>query len=151
MFPRTTIMTKVDFYLIKENSFTAGFNFICRLLEKAYQQKHAVYVQTSNEETAKTIDDLLWTFREDAFIPHNLAGQSEIKQSPILIGHAQAPEKPHDILVNLTSDILPFYADFNRVIEIVPNEPQAKEICRTKFRKYKEDQCELQTHDLTKM
>src|SRR5688572_28254355 len=93
MFPRAMIMTmtKVDFYLIKENSLETGLNIVCRLLDKAYQQKHAVYIQVSSEETARILDDLLWTFREDSFIPHNLANQSEIIQSPVLIGFSQEP------------------------------------------------------------
>ncbi len=143
-------MPKVDFYLINESSYETSFGFVCRLLDKAYQQKNYVYVQVNNEDEAKTLDDLLWTFRDDAFIPHHLATQTSTIKPFIIIGFGQEPTKPHDILLNLTKDILPFYNKFKRVIEIVPNENKSKEICRKKFRQYKTDNCELTTHDLTK-
>jgi len=143
-------MPKVDFYIITENSLETSLGFICRLLDKAYQQKHHIYVYMNNENEAKMLDDLLWTFRDDAFIPHSLSNQSAAIKPPIIIGFNQAPAGPHDILINLTQDIPPFYRTFNRVIEIVFNEIKSKEICRKKFRSYKEADCELITHDLTK-
>lgn len=143
-------MPKVDFYLIPENSLEASLIFVCRLLDKAYQQKQQVYVHMNNEVEAQKLDDLLWTFRDEGFIPHNLLNQLPAIKPPILIGFNQEPAEPHNILLNLTKDILPFYDKFKRVIEIVPNESKFKEICRQKFRQYKEANCELMTHDLTK-
>lgn len=143
-------MPKVDFYLIADNSLENSLNFVCKLLEKAYQQKHHVYVHMNNEAEAHTLDDLLWTFRDEAFIPHHIANLTTSSISPIIIGYGQKPTQSQDILLNLTKEILPFYNQFNRIIEIVPNESKFKEISRNKFRKYKEDNCELATHDLIK-
>jgi DNA polymerase-3 subunit chi len=143
-------MTKIDFYIIAETSLAAGLGFVCRLLDKAYQQKHHLYVQMNNETEAKMLDDLLWTFREDSFIPHGFVNQAALMPAPILIGFEQAPVHSNDILINLTQNTLACYQQFKRVIEIVPNETQAKEICRKKFRHYKEQGCELTTHDLTR-
>jgi len=143
-------MPKVDFYLIPEHSLEASFGFVCRLLDKAYQQKQQVYVQLNNETEAKVLDDLLWTFREEAFIPHDIIQTDAITPAPILMSFTKAPAQAQNILLNLTADIPPFYNQFKRVIEIVPDENKSKEICRKKFRQYKEANCELATHDLTK-
>lgn len=142
-------MPKVDFYLIPEISLESGLGFICRLLDKAYQQKNQVYVQLENETLAKTLDDLLWTFRDDAFIPHGFVNETFKVNPPVLLSYQQQPAKNHtDILLNLTQNILPFYTQFKRVIEIVPSE--GKTIGRKKFKHYKNENYEPATHDLQK-
>jgi len=144
-------MAKVDFYILPEKTREGVYGFICRLLDKAYQQKNTVYVHMSTESDAKAFSDLLWTFRDEAFIPHNLVTETAVIQPPIIIGFDDKdPAKQHDILFNITAEIPKFYNQFKRVIEIVQNDAQAKDICRKKFRQYKDENCELTTHDLTK-
>ncbi|MEZ5578324.1 MAG: DNA polymerase III subunit chi [Candidatus Competibacteraceae bacterium] len=42
----------------------------CRLADKAYGLGHTVYLFTASEARAAALDDLLWTFRQDSFVPH---------------------------------------------------------------------------------
>lgn len=66
---------RVDFYLVTETGAQAPLLLCCRLLEKAYQQQHKVYVQTPSQQEAEALDELLWTFKDECFIPHNLQGE----------------------------------------------------------------------------
>lgn len=138
-------MPTVDFYLTNDPSLTESYRFICRLVDKAYLQKKSVYIQANSEQEAQTLDDLLWTFRDDAFIPHSLYSKSH---ATIQIGFAECPSQFNDILINLTEKPLDFYQQFQRILEIVPQD--CKEIAREKFRFYRTHQCEITTHDLTK-
>ena len=138
-------MPSADFYLATETGFDQCLPLVCKLVDKAYQQQHAVFILVPSEILAKTLDDLLWTFRDDAFIPHSLQHQSQLN---IQIGFDQTAPKLQDIFINLTSVIPDFFPQFQRILEIVPQDQ--KDTARKKFRFYKEKNCEITTHDLTK-
>lgn len=142
-------MPNIDFYLVKEAAISDCYAFVCRLVDKAFQQKHQIYIHANSAEEAKTLDDLLWTFRDTSFIPHGLY-QNTGKDEAVRIGVNVHPEAPYDILINLTSDIPNFFNHFHRVLEIVPQATASKNSARKKYKVYKEKSCELVTHDLTK-
>lgn len=142
-------MRNIDFYLVKESVISDCYGFVCRLVDKAFQQKHHIYIHANTLEEAKTLDELLWTFRDTSFIPHGLY-QNTSKDEAVRIGVGVHPEPPYDILINLTPDIPNFFNHYRRVLEIVPQDTSWKNSARQKYKTYKEKNCELVTHDLTK-
>lgn len=139
---------RVDFYLISDSAPDAHLLVCCRLLEKAYLQQHKVYVEASSQQEAETLDELLWTFKEECFIPHNLQGEGPKRPPPIQIGWLEPGLEWCDILLSLKTGVAPYYKRFRRVIEIVPNEETIKTAKREDFRWYKQQQWLLQTHTL---
>lgn len=137
---------RVDFYLLNTREPQAKWLFACRLLEKAYLRGHQVFVYCQNEQDAERLDELLWTFKEDSFIPHHLQGEGPEPPPPVQIGHDQEPRGFREILLNLSDSIPSFYGRFRRVIEIVPEEESAKDISRLHYREYRAKGCEMQTH-----
>lgn len=142
--------TRVDFYLLNIPDSSARLPFICKLIEKAYQQKHSIYVHTTDQDEAKQLDDLLWTYHDTSFIPHGLYHASMAANPPVLIGFEKPPENTNEILINLTMDIPEFYRVFQRVIEVIPLDTQWQESARQHYRFYRSENCELFTHDLKK-
>lgn len=55
------------------------------LVEKSLERGWKVVVETANDERAEAIDTLLWTYRDDSFLPHARAGGSEDALQPVLI------------------------------------------------------------------
>jgi len=143
-------MPNVDFYLVKETNLSECYLFVCKLVEKAYQRKHNIYIHTDSAVEAKTLDDMLWTFDDISFIPHSLQQDPIVEDVPVRIGHAIHPAAPYDVLINLTAEIPNFFNHYHRVLEIVPQDPAWKDSARKKYKLYKEKSCELITHDLTK-
>lgn len=139
---------RVDFYLLKNNSAEAKWLLVCRLLEKAYLRGHRVFVYCNNQQEAETLDELLWTFKESSFIPHNLQGEGPEPPPPIQIGFGQEPRGFDDILFNLASEVPLFYPRFRRIIEIVSNDEVERELSRAHYREYRLSQCEFKTHEL---
>lgn len=139
---------RVDFYLLASDTPDARWLIACRLLEKAYFKGHQIYVRCSNQQEAEFFDELLWTFRDDSFIPHNLQGEGPEPPPPVHIGYDKEPRGFNDILLNLAEDIPPFYAKFNRVIELVSAEETAKERSRTHYKEYRARGCTLHTHNI---
>jgi DNA polymerase III subunit chi len=54
------------------------------LLERTIQRGWTAAVETSSVERAQALDDHLWTYAQESFLPHGLAGSDEDGQ-PILI------------------------------------------------------------------
>lgn len=125
---------RIDFYLL-ENATKSSQNtllFICRLIDKAYQKKHQVYVYLTDKNLCKQLNDLLWTFQDSSFIPHqeyaadSATSQCDTPNVPVLLSCLQPPGNYNDILVNLSDNIPIFYQKFARAIEIVPVDEEKK-------------------------
>src|SRR5689334_5219985 len=137
-------MIRVDFYILAETTEKMRLNFACRIIEKAYRNRHRIYIHTENESQAHALDELLWTYRDDSFLPHNLYGEGPEPVPPIQIGFAVTPEKQRDILINLSTQVPLFYTQFNRILEIVINNTSEQAIAREHYRYYKTN-----GHDIT--
>lgn len=139
---------RVDFYLLSDNQPNAHWLVACRLLEKAYYKGHRIFVYCDNKQDAELLDELLWTFKDDSFIPHNLEGEGPEPPPPIHIGYDKEPRGFNDILLNATSKIPAFYAKFKRVIELVNPVEAQKEESRMRYKTYRAQGCKLFTHTI---
>jgi DNA polymerase-3 subunit chi len=112
-------MTRISFYLLQDAQPQARLLTACRLAEKVYQSGSQLYVHAVDETQTQQLDQLLWTFRQGSFIPHERAEQDD-EVSPILIGHAaQPPRRINDVLLNLAAEVPVFFSRFARVLEVV--------------------------------
>lgn len=141
-------MTRIDFYVIGDAGPDAVALTACRLVEKAYGRGHRVYLHCENEERARALDKLLWTFRENSFVPHQIYGSQGAEIAPVLVGCADDPQVEQEVLVNLTATVPPFFNRFERLAEIVGADPDDRARSRTRFRHYSEQGYALQTHHL---
>jgi len=140
--------TRIDFYLLSEDHTDAHWLLACRLLEKAYYKGHKVFVYCANQRDAETIDELLWTFKDDSFIPHNLQGEGPEPPPAIQIGCEPPPRGFNDILLNLCESVPPFFTKFRRVFELVGVSEALKEQGRLRYKEYKSQRCAIFTHTL---
>lgn len=141
-------LTRVDFYLLENEPLLTPWSVACRLLEKAYHRGHRVFVYCANKQDAEHLDELLWTFKEDAFIPHNLQGEGPEPPPPVQIGFAEEPKGFSDILLNMNITIPAYYTKFRRIIEIVDTKDDTKQHSREHYRTYREKGFDLHTHRL---
>jgi DNA polymerase-3 subunit chi len=72
------------------------------LLERSLSRGWRVVVEVGAPERARLIDELLWTFRDDSFLPHALAGGEFDADQPVLI--ATGPENPNGAHVRFYVD-----------------------------------------------
>lgn len=141
-------MPKIDFYIMGEGGTRDRLLFICRIIEKAHQQRHRIYINTDTQMEAHQLDERLWTYREDSFLPHNLYGEGPEPAPPIQIGFSVVPAKQRDILINLSKEIPAFFTQFQRVLEVVGHEPDSQTISRAHFRQYRSQGFDINTHKL---
>ncbi|MBX3708787.1 MAG: DNA polymerase III subunit chi [Gammaproteobacteria bacterium] len=137
---------KIDFYLFDTASSQKSLYFACQLLENIYTtQRQSIYVTVKTREEAERFDALLWTYRDNSFLPHNIYHTTDEYPPRIQIGLVDDPKKSGGILFNLTRDIPPFYQQFEQVIEIVFNDPLVQQLARERYKQYRDQKHEINT------
>ena len=141
-------MPRTDFYVLNETNIDARYPYACRVIDKAYQRGHKVYVNCTDKTEAHLLDEMLWTFRDDSFIPHNLHGEGPTPPPPVQLGFDVEPDGFRDILINLSPEIPTYFTRFRRVIEVVTQDEKWKETSREHFRFYRTQGCQLKSHNI---
>jgi DNA polymerase-3 subunit chi len=139
---------EITFYVVSDTSPEKRLHTACRLIEKAHQQKQAVYIHARNQAEAEQLDELLWTFRPESFIPHHLVGEGPTPPPPIRIGWQAIPHEAHEILINLHGDAPPRPTQFRRIIEIVGGDDAMREAARQHWRFYKQQGYAVTSHNV---
>jgi DNA polymerase-3 subunit chi len=138
----------VDFYVLEEVSARARLRTACRVVEKAYLAGNTVLVWHTELEELKEFDELLWTFGDGSFVPHEPLTANGFEIAPVLLSMATPPTAPFDVLVNLAPDV-PACADTaQRVAEFIDGDPARRQAGRNRFRAYKDRGIQPNTHNI---
>jgi DNA polymerase-3 subunit chi len=63
-------MPRVIFFILPDQVFEARDYYACVLAEKAVRQQQQVLIQTRDADHSQHMDALLWSFRDNSFVPH---------------------------------------------------------------------------------
>lgn len=140
-------MPRADFYLIAKDRFKAEpLRLVCELARKAYDANAWTLVLARDAAQAELLDDMLWDMGDDAYIPHQIAGDEEDDLTPVLIAtpDIDAPLRP--LVINLRD--APVEGAFERVLEVVPADESAREPLRARWSRYKALGMEVNKHDM---
>jgi DNA polymerase-3 subunit chi len=75
-------VTEVLFYQLQGHSLE---KVLPMLLEKSLERGWRVAVQASSQERIEALDQYLWTFREDSFLPHACDRDGDAALQPVLL------------------------------------------------------------------
>ena len=143
-------MTRVDFYQLADSNAKAPLLTSCKLIKKALAAHGSVYVQVPDLRTGEQLDEMLWQFEPDAFIPHVLLPRDDKLNAKVAIGVGTAPDFYAHVLINL-SDALPHqFQRFERLLELVPASEEQRLKARERYSFYKQRGYPLQYHNLEK-
>lgn len=140
-------MTRVDFYILPEQGPDARQAFVCRLLQKTVKLGHNIYIHCQHEQQARDLDQLLWQFQANSFLPHKLIDAAGAA-CPIEIGFNHDPGPHNDLLINLSAEIPPFFSRFQRVSEIITQDEDILQAGRKNYRFYQDRNYPLHRHDM---
>ncbi|ABI70770.1 DNA polymerase III subunit chi [Shewanella frigidimarina] len=135
-------MTQALFYLMPDNhnqmsALDALYLAACRLAEQQYRQQKTVYIHCKDKQQAYAIDELLWQFEPNAFVPHNLKGEGPVTGAPVEIGFdTLGPNKSRQVLINLADQMPSFAVNLPHIIDFVANDDELKRIARNRYRQY---------------
>ena len=122
--------------------------YACLQAAHYYRQNKKVFIYTQNQQQAHAIDELLWRFDADAFVPHNLLGEGPHYGSPVEISW-QAPKNRRAVLINLTTHSPDFAGQFAQVVDFVPCDENLKQLARERFRQYRQQGSQVNTENIT--
>ncbi|HEX2492437.1 MAG TPA: DNA polymerase III subunit chi [Steroidobacter sp.] len=143
-------MARVDFHVLSQDAPDARLRYACRLAEQAAEQGVRVYLQTGSRDDAQRLDELLWTFNDCSFLPHETytgapASHAQVK---VLLGEEPAPASHCELLINLTDAIPPNLERCARVVEIVEINPERKRSARERYKLYRDRGCTLESQNV---
>jgi DNA polymerase-3 subunit chi len=124
-------------------------HFACRLTEKAYGLNSRVHAHTASAADATRLDQMLWTFRQGSFIPHDLLTGNGQPRAPISIGSGEHHPEKGDLLVNLDDSTPEFAQGFERVAEIIGGDEASRQAGRERFKHYRDLGIEPETHQIS--
>jgi DNA polymerase-3 subunit chi len=140
-------MTRVDFYQLNPQQHNQD-RVVCQLCQKAFDNNQKTLLLTQSPQQTAHFDEQLWIFSEDSFLPHDahIIGESNSFLSPILIHDQPDPQGKRQLLINLSPLVPSYFAQFERVIELVTEDN--KQSAREHYVFYKERGYPLNHHTL---
>lgn len=135
-------MTQGMFYLMSQSNepqvnLPAHFAFACQLAAHHYQQGQKVFIATDNQADAFLVDEYLWQFSGDSFVPHQLTGEPPFYGAPVEIGWQRAKQR-RQVLINLRTIAPEFATEFAQVVDFVPIDERLKQQARQRYATYKQ-------------
>jgi DNA polymerase-3 subunit chi len=135
-------MTEILFYHLKGQSLD---QVLPPLLQKSLERGWRVVVQASSDERVEALDALLWTWRDDAFLPHGTSRDSEAAEHPIVL--TANAENPNGAVVRFLVDGANLAADagnYQRIVLLFDgDDPEAVEMARMRWNEAKASGAEV--------
>lgn len=143
-------MSEVLFYVFASGGAEKRMQFACQLAEKAYRENFRVHIATSDQPTTRRMDDLLWTFRDGSFVPHEvLEPGAPGPESPVTIGGVLPVGGERTLLINLGEEIPAQWQDVQKLAEIVVQDDDSRDECRRRYARYRELGHTPESHNLS--
>jgi DNA polymerase III subunit chi len=129
-------MTEILFYHLKGQTLE---QVLPPLLQKSLERGWRVVVQASSDERVEALDAYLWTWRDDAFLPHGTSREAEAAEQPIVL--TAGTENPNGAMVRFMVDGANLTADagnYQRIVLLFDgDDPEAVEIARMRWNEAK--------------
>jgi DNA polymerase III subunit chi len=135
-------MTQVEFHQLDDADAYGRDRYGCLLAHQCYQRGQRVHIQARDAGHARLLDQLLWSFRDNSFLPH--AACDAPADAPVTIGHAGQSPRCDDVMINLDDQVPEFFSCFQQIYEIVIDEPGARQVARDHYRFYRDRGLPLQ-------
>jgi len=128
------VTTRVTFYDIAPE---AHFPLVVKLSLAAWEKGKRMLVRCSPQDAA-ALDQHLWVFREESFVPHEVCDDPARLLDPearVVMVTRDVRTIPADILLQLTPTDLAFARDFDTVIDLVDHsDPERLGASRVRYK-----------------
>jgi DNA polymerase-3 subunit chi len=137
-------VTRIDFYRNAQDKLRVA----CRLATKAFEGAKPLIVYSPDRATLARFDQALWSFQQTRFVPHCFADSPLAAETPVILATSGESLPHHDVLLNLGDEWPPFFASFERLLEVVSTDEGDRERARARWTFYKNRGYDLKVHDL---
>lgn len=125
-------MTDVAFYHLTRKALDKA---LPELLEKVVERGMRAVVLTGSDERRKTLNDLLWTWNREGFLPHGTAEDGCAERQPIWLTVAEENPNGASVLVLVDGMDADFKGGFARCLDLFDGrDEQAVAAARDRWR-----------------
>jgi DNA polymerase III subunit chi len=129
-------MPAVRFYnLVSEHLKAQPLLMVAKLAERAFEQQQSCQILVRDDNEAENVDEMLWSYSEDAFLPHQIGGQDDDDECPVLILTPALALQDRAITINLRNQL--FDQLTGLLLEMIPPDEVGKAEARARFKHYK--------------
>jgi DNA polymerase III subunit chi len=116
-------MTEILFYHLHRQPVE---KVLPTLLEKSLERGWRVVVQAASEERVEALDAYLWTYRDDAFLPHGTSKEGEAAAQPVLLTTGEDNPNSANVRFLIDGAAVPAEAgSYQRIVLIFDGEDEA--------------------------
>ncbi|PCI54862.1 MAG: DNA polymerase III subunit chi [Alphaproteobacteria bacterium] len=134
-------MTEIRFYHLQHQSQAQVLSVI---LLKALERGHRILVKMRNAAEIAQMNDYLWTFSPDSFLPHGSEKNGNAEMQPIWITAEDENPNKADVLILCQGVVSGQQADFTLCCEMLDgHDHQAISDARARWKTYKEQGFEV--------
>jgi DNA polymerase-3 subunit chi len=138
-------MTKVDFHILPTFHETDRLNYVVRLVRKAQSQSLNILISVEDDDHLEQTSHALWAASPESFLVHEPIDE---KFCSLQLSTSDQCGDHHQVLINLRKETPSFFSRFERVFEVVSQEPEILTASRARYRFYKNRGYALAQHDL---
>ncbi|MCZ8186088.1 MAG: DNA polymerase III subunit chi [Beijerinckiaceae bacterium] len=128
-------MAEILFYHLQGQRLEAALPL---LLEKALEKGWNAVIRSGSAERLAVLDETLWSYREDSFLPHGREEEGDAEHQPILLTTGDCLANNPDILFLVDRAPLPAQYPFERVVLMFDgDDPEAVDQARSAWKTVK--------------
>ncbi|MET3475039.1 MULTISPECIES: DNA polymerase III subunit chi [Variovorax] len=144
-------MTEIGFHYNARDKL----NYACRLVRKAVNTRGLRVVVVGDARSLEAVDGALWQLSPVDFVAHcrDDAPAHVVARSSVVLSSqgADAASLPHrEMLVNLGVEVPAGFERYERMIDIVSDEANDRQLGRARWRHYADRGYTIQPHDFAK-
>lgn len=129
-------MTEVGFYHLEREPLESA---LPKLLEKVLERGLRAVVLVGSDERMRALNDRLWTYRRESFLPHGTVEDGYAPAQPIFLTTAEENPNGASVLVLVDGVDADFKGTFERVVDMFDgNDAEAVAAARARWRASKE-------------
>jgi DNA polymerase-3 subunit chi len=125
-------MPEVYFYHLQNQPLE---KVLPQLLEKCLERGWRCVVQTQSDERATALDQHLWTWRDDSFLPHGSDKEANASEQPVLLTTSEANANGAQVRFFVEGAYSENLAGYERAIHLFDgNDPDAVDHARAQWK-----------------
>lgn len=135
--PINNHMTDIRFYHMEQSTLDQALPAIAM---KAWQSGSHVMIRVPDKSEASRLNDLLWTFHPNVFLPHGADGDDHADKQPVFICANDVNENNAEILILTHGCVMDDVSNFKMCCEMLDGrvDTQITE-ARQRWKAYKEE------------
>lgn len=134
-------MSEIRFYHLERQNIDQA---LPALVSKAYDNGHRIIIKANDEKQLQRINDLLWTFHPNSFLPHGSNKEGFEEDQPIFLTCDNDNPNSADVLILTDGADHEKLTEFALICEMFDGRDQsALQSARTRWKKYKDQNFDL--------